>query len=115
MIVDLPWTDFKRFDDYTGNGQSSLLSNVRESLKKTYSTSSVSADGQVVDISFTDGITFEIVPSFKFSDDSGFYYPDTNNGGSWRSMNPKEEITGLHIRITRLLSRHRRRTARKKG
>ncbi len=92
IIVDLPWTDFKRFDEYTWNGQSSLLSNVRECLKKTYSTSSVSADGQVVDISFSDGVTFEIVPSFKLSDDLGYYYPDTNNGGSWRSMNPKVEM-----------------------
>ena len=61
-------------------------------MSKTYSSSSVSADGQVVDIDFCDGIKFEIVPAFKYSDNSGYCYPDTNNGGSWKSMNPQAEI-----------------------
>ncbi len=92
IIVELPWSEFSRFDDYVGNGQSSLLSNVRSSLLKTYSSSAVSADGQVVDIEFSDGVKFEVVPSFKYSDDMGYCYPDTNGGGRWKSMNPKEEM-----------------------
>lgn len=92
IIVELPWKEYSRFNDYAWNGQSSLLSAVRSSLMKTYSTSKISADGQVVDISFSDGVKFEVVPSFKYSDDSGFCYPDTNNGGSWKSMNPVLEM-----------------------
>lgn len=92
IVVELPWTEYTRYNNYTGNGQSALLSDLRNCLLKTYSSSSVSADGQVVDIGFSDGIKFEVVPAFKYSDDSGFCYPDTNNGGSWKSMNPKKEM-----------------------
>lgn len=92
IVVELPWTEYTRYNNYTGNGQSALLSALRNCLLKTYSSSRVSADGQVVDIGFSDGIKFEVVPAFKYSDDSGYCYPDTNNGGSWKSMNPKKEI-----------------------
>ena len=65
---------------------------------KTYSSSAVNADGQVVDIDFYDGIKFEVVPAFKYSDNSGYCYPDTNNGGTWKSMNPKAEIDSFNGR-----------------
>lgn len=92
IVVELPWAEYSRYDDYSGNGQSALLSALRNCLLKTYSSSNVSADGQVVDIWFSDGVQFEVVPAFKYSDNSGYCYPDTNNGGSWRSMDPKAEI-----------------------
>ncbi len=98
IVVELPWSVFSKYDDYSGNGQSALLQAVRNSLMKTYSTSHVSADGQVVDIVFSDGVKFEVVPAFKFSDNLGYYYPDTNNGGSWKSMNPKSEIETFNDR-----------------
>lgn len=98
IIVELPWTEYSKYNNYLGNGQSALLAALRNSLLKTYSSSKVSADGQVVDIAFTDGIKFEVVPAFKYSDGSGYCYPDTNNGGSWKSMNPKKEIDSFNSR-----------------
>ena len=92
IVVELPWTEYSKYNSYSGNGQSALLQAVRNSLLKTYSTSRIGADGQVVDIMFSDGVKFEVVPAFKYSDDSGYCYADTNNGGSWKSMNPKLEI-----------------------
>lgn len=92
IVVELPWTEYNRFNAYSGNGQSALLAALRSCLQKTYSTTRISADGQVVIIEFTDGVKFEIVPAFKFSDGSGYIYPDTNNGGSWKTMDPKTEI-----------------------
>ncbi len=92
IIVELPWSEYSKYDNYSGNGQSYLLQIVKLSLKSTYSTSEISADGQVIDIWFSDGIQFEVVPAFKYSDDSGYCYADTNNGGSWKSMDPKSEI-----------------------
>jgi hypothetical protein len=92
IVVELPWSEFGRYDEYSGNGQSALLAALRNCLLKTYSTSKVNADGQVVDVSFSDGVKFEVVPAFRFSDDLGYYYPDTNNGGSWKSMNPQREM-----------------------
>lgn len=68
-----------------------MLQSVKSSLQKTYSSSNVSGDGQVVVIDFSNGIKFEIVPSFKL-DDGTYVYPDTHNGGSWKYMDPKEEM-----------------------
>lgn len=68
-----------------------MLQSVKSSLQKTYSSSNVSGDGQVVVIDFSNGIKFEIVPSFKL-DDGKYVYPDTHNGGSWKYMDPKEEM-----------------------
>ena len=92
IVVELPWSEFSKYDNYSGNGQSALLQAVRNSLMKTYSTSRIGADGQVVDVVFSDGVTFEVVPASKYSDNSGYCYADTNNGGSWKTMNPKAEI-----------------------
>ncbi len=97
IIVELPWSEYSKYDDYSGNGQSYLLQVVKLSLRSTYSRSDISADGQVIDIWFTDGVQFEVVPAFKYSDDSGYCYPDTNNGGSWKSMNPKLEIDSFNL------------------
>lgn len=97
IVVELPWSYYTKYNDYSGNGQSALLQAVKSSLQKTYSSSSVSADGQVVDINFSDGVKFEVVPAFRYSDDSGYCYPDTNNCGSWKSMNPKAEIDALNL------------------
>lgn len=98
IVVELPWSYYTKYNNYSGNGQSALLQAVKNSVQKTYSTSSVSADGQVVDIYFSDGVKFEVVPAFKYSDGSGYCYPDTNNGGSWKSMNPKAEIDAFNLR-----------------
>src|SRR5436190_18364974 len=58
MIFWLPYSDYKRFSGYTGNGQSGMLQEVRAAIKKTYSVTDVGADGQVVVVPFNDGITF---------------------------------------------------------
>lgn len=97
VVVELPWSVFSKYDSYTWNGQSVLLQDVKNTLKKTYNTSDVSADGQVVVINFTDGVKFEVVPAFLF-DDGTYYYPDTNNGGSWKSMNPRAELNAFEYR-----------------
>jgi hypothetical protein len=96
IVVELPWSIFSKFSDYIGNGQSYLLQDVRRTLQKTYANSNISGDGQVVVIDFSDGIKFEIVPAFKF-DDGQYYYPDTNNGGRWKSMNPNLELMSFAV------------------
>ncbi|MEN1990276.1 SMODS domain-containing nucleotidyltransferase [Paenibacillus hubeiensis] len=97
MIVQLPYATYKRFNDYSGNGQSALLQEVKSVLQKTYSTSHIKGDGQVIGINFTDGINFEIVPAF-INDDDSYTYPDTNNGGSWKVTDPKKEINAMNAR-----------------
>ena len=97
MIFQLPYSMYQRYNNYFGNGQSALLQTVRNSIKTTYSATSIGADGQVIIIPFTDGITFEVVPAFINKDDS-YTFPDANSGGSWKTTNPKPEIQAIRDR-----------------
>ncbi len=97
MIFELPSELYWQYDKYQGNGQSALLQAVRASMQKTYPSSAIGADGQVVVVNFTDKITFELVPVFE--NKAGSYtYPDSNNGGSWRTTNPRPEIQAIRDR-----------------
>ena len=97
MIFELPYSIYQQYNNYNGNGQSALLQAVRNSVKKTYPDTKIGADGQVILVSFTDGITFELVPGF--SNTSGSYtYPDSNGGGRWKITNPKPEIEAIRTR-----------------
>ena len=97
MIFRLPSSVFHQYDSYEGNGQSALLQAVRTSVKKTYFATAIGADGQVILVSFDDGITFELVPGFVNNHDS-YTYPDSNSGGSWKTTNPKPEIEAIRTR-----------------
>lgn len=99
MLFELPSSLYKKYDSYSGNGQSALLQAVKGSIEKTYPTTSIRADGQVILVPFNDGITFEVVPAFVNTAGS-YTYPDANNGGSWRTTNPKPEITAIRDRNT---------------
>jgi hypothetical protein len=98
MIFQLPYSEYVKYNAYSGNGQSALLQAVKTSVEKTYK-SSMKADGQVIVISFTDGIVFELVPAFINKDDS-FTFPDSNSGGSWKTTNPKPEIAEITAKNT---------------
>lgn len=97
MIFQLPYSEYEKYNNYSGNGQSALLQSVKKSIEKTYSTTSIRGDGQVILVPFTDGVTFEVVPAFINKDDS-FTYPDANDGGRWRVTNPKPEISAMKSR-----------------
>lgn len=97
MIFQLPYEVYEQYNRYTGNGQSALLQAVKTSIEKTYSKTNVRADGQVIQVPFTDGITFEVVPAFLRLDDS-YTYPDANAGGCWRITNPRPEIEAIRVR-----------------
>lgn len=97
MVFELPADLYFQYDKYAGNGQSALLQAVRNSMQKTYSSSKIGGDGQVVVVSFQDGITFEVVP--VFTNTAGSYtYPDSNSGGSWKTTNPRPEIEAIRTR-----------------
>lgn len=95
VIIVLPYATYSKFNQYVGNGQSALLQEVKTVLQKTYSSSHTKADGQVIGINFTDGIDFEILPSFKNKDNS-YTYADSNNGGTWKTTDPKKEIAAIN-------------------
>lgn len=100
ILVELPQREYNRYDYVKGNGQSRLLQAVRSAIQTTYPRSDIRADGQVVKITFSDGMRFEILPAFKnvglFDQWDGTYrYPDTNMGGNWRATNPKAEQSAM--------------------
>jgi predicted nucleotidyltransferase len=95
IIVQLPYATYEKFNNYSSNGQSALLQEVKTILQKTYSTSHIKGDGQVIGIDFTDGINFEIVPGF-INNDGSYTYPDSNNGGSWKKTDPRKEINAMN-------------------
>lgn len=97
MIFQLSYELYQQYDKHAGNGQSTLLQAVRQSLQKTYPSTDVGADGQVVEMHFTDNISFQIVPAFLNTDGS-YTFPDSNDGGRWRTTNPKPEIEAIRTR-----------------
>lgn len=94
MISRLPYEYYEKYNSYISNGQSAMLQDVKGSLQKTYPSTYMGGDGQVVVISFTDGITFEIVPAFLNKNES-YTYPDSTDGGRWKKTNPKPEIDAI--------------------
>lgn len=91
----LPNALYQQYDAHLGNGQSQLLQAVRNSIRKTYSTSDAFGDGQVVVIAFDDGITFEVLPAF-INTAGSWTHPNSNGGGSWGVTNPRAEIDAIH-------------------
>lgn len=99
ILVELPESEYYRFDNLSGNGQSRLLQSVKAALSSPYPRSQINADGQIVKIKFSDEIYFEILPAFKNS--FGKYkYPNTNQGGSWQITDPKKEQEAMRVKNT---------------
>src|SRR5688572_6558171 len=48
MIFRLPYETYEQYNKYIGNGQSALLQTVKTSIERTYSTTTIRADGQVI-------------------------------------------------------------------
>lgn len=89
ILFDLPKEIYEKYNEYTSNGQSSLLQDVKKVIAERYPKTDLSGDGQVVIISF-DKYTVELVPGFQ-NEDGSFIYPDTHDGGSWKTTNPIPE------------------------
>ena len=84
MLVQLPYSVYERFDKYIINGQSELLQDVKKTIARTYSSSTLKADGQIISIPFSDGINFEVLPAFLNTDGS-YTFANSNDGGSWKT------------------------------
>ena len=97
LIFQLPYSVYKQYNEHSGNGQSALLQAVKTSIERMYSTTSIRADGQVIQVPFTDGIIFEVVPAFD-NNDGSFTFPNANDGGSWKTTNPRPEIKAIRDR-----------------
>lgn len=98
IVFELPNALYHQYNAHENNGQSALLQAVRASMRRTYPSSEIGADSQVVVVRFDDNMTFEVVPGFLNKDTTSYTYPDANLGGSWHTTNPRPEIEAIRTR-----------------
>jgi hypothetical protein len=67
---------------------------VKNSIGITYPATELKGDGQIVQVTFSDKMKFEVLPVFNKTD-SGYTYADSNDGGSWKITNPIPEIEAV--------------------
>ncbi|MBA2850836.1 putative nucleotidyltransferase [Methanococcus maripaludis] len=94
IIVELPDHLYTRYSGYSGNGQSALLQDVKNTLLTSGHNTRMRGDGQVVVVDYSDGISFDVVPAF-LRPNGKYHYPDTNGGGCWRVTDPRSEISAM--------------------
>ncbi|HEM7567121.1 TPA: nucleotidyltransferase [Serratia marcescens] len=75
------------------NGQSKLLTDVRNILAKEYPDQTVKVDRLVVQVIFKH-FHVEVQPVFR-QDDGNFKYPESYYGGSWKVTKPLLEIAAM--------------------
>ncbi len=93
MLFEIPKEIFDKFSSYNSNGQSALLQDVKNKLIERYPKTDVSGDGQVVVVKFK-SVKVEVLPAYPKDDDS-YYFPDSNDGGSWKITKPRLEIAAI--------------------
>lgn len=74
---------------YEKDGQAKLLDKVKTVLKKTYSTSQISRNGQAVTITFADFVV-DVVPAF-YRNGGGYFMPNSVTG-KWIETDPKQHV-----------------------
>lgn len=82
-----------KWEDYKNNGQSKLLQSTKDAILERYPRTEIKVDRLVVTVTYTD-FYIEVQPVFE-QDDGSFYYPDTKNGGSWKTTKPKDEMNEI--------------------
>lgn len=97
LIYALPFDMYNQYHAHQANGQSALLQAVKRSIGKTYPTSDIGGDGQVIVIKFKDGIKYDLLPAF-YNASEGYTFADANGGGQWKSCRPKQEISSFSKR-----------------
>jgi hypothetical protein len=97
VIFIMPEEKFSQYDDNQSNGQSQLLQDIRKILSEKYTTSEKAKGwGKVVLVPFSDGKhNIELLPAWKNSDGK-FTIPNSENGGSWETWDPKSEIEKIN-------------------
>jgi hypothetical protein len=98
MLFEMPTAVYHQYNNYQGNGQSALLQAVKTSIKKTYSDTDMKGDGQIIQVKFTDGIIFEVLPAFLTNNNKTFLFADSNGEGSWKETDPRSEFEAMNTR-----------------
>ncbi|MEN4545907.1 nucleotide-binding domain-containing protein [Pantoea agglomerans] len=92
MLYIMPAGHFAYYDKKQ-NGQSALLTDIRDVLAKEYPDQTVKKDRLVVQVIFKH-FHVEVQPVFR-QDDGSFKYPESYYGGSWKITKPVQEIAAM--------------------
>ncbi|EPC0822245.1 TPA: nucleotidyltransferase [Escherichia coli] len=92
MLYIMPGSKYEYYNS-KDNGQSALLTDVRNILARKYPEQTVRKDRLVVQVIFKN-FYVEVQPVFKQNDGS-FKYPDSYNGGSWKITKPLHEKAAM--------------------
>ncbi|MBS1084533.1 SMODS domain-containing nucleotidyltransferase [Gluconobacter kondonii] len=90
MLYILP---SNKWEEYKNGGQYKLLRECRDAILYRYPRTTISVDRLVVTVTYKN-FHVEVQPVFEKTDGS-FFYPDTYNGGSWKTTKPREEIKAM--------------------
>lgn len=74
-------------------GQTKLLEDARTAIKDRYPNTKVRVDRLVVTVTYQN-FHIEVQPVFE-QDDKSYKYPDTKNGGSWKTTKPRQEMDAV--------------------
>lgn len=114
VLFKIPQETFDKFDQHKGNGQSALLQEVKTFLDEKYtSTEAIKAWGKIVLVNFSGNRhNVEVLPALE-QDDGTFLIPNTEDGGSWETFDPRKQVkkfqssndktVGLTAELTRML------------
>ena len=93
VLFKIPQSAYDKFDKYESNGQAALLQEVRNILKEKYTiTDTIKAWGKVVLVQFQENHhNVELLPALE-QDDGAFLIPNSENGGSWETFDPRAEV-----------------------
>lgn len=93
VLFKLPKSVYDRFQLRTGNKQSQLLQEVKDTLKASFPKTDIRGDGPVIKVPFQ-SFAVELVPAFPLT--SGRYcIPITTNGGSYKEFDPDAEFEAV--------------------
>lgn len=82
-----------KWQSYENDGQLKLLQDTKAAILKRYPTTKVRVDRLVVTVTYTN-FHVEVQPVFE-QDDRSYLYPDTNDGGRWKTTKPREEMDAV--------------------
>lgn len=91
MLYIMPkskWADYN-----IPGGQLKLLQATRDAICKRYPLTKIRVDRLVVTVTYSN-FHIEVQPVFELADES-YRYPDTKNGGSWKTTNPRPEMDAV--------------------
>lgn len=93
VLFKIPQSTYDKFDKYESNGQAALLQEMRNILKEKYTiTDTIKAWGKVVLVQFQENHhNVELLPALEQDDDT-FLIPNSENGGSWETFDPRAEV-----------------------